>query len=130
MPTLRQTKYTNAVRAAVTQLGHASNADIIKILRAEHPDISATTVHRITTRLHDSGQLTLAPNKEDGAMRYDCNTVPHDHFLCSGCDRVRDLHIAEQFIPRIEKALGGCKVTGKLVISGSCETCIKNKKGK
>ncbi|MCA1807596.1 MAG: hypothetical protein LC687_07095, partial [Actinobacteria bacterium] len=74
MPTLRKTKYTDAVRTATTQLGHASNSDIIEMLRADYPDISATTVHRITTRLHDSGELSLAPSKEDGAMRYDSNT--------------------------------------------------------
>ncbi len=124
---MRTTKYTSAVRRAVARLGHASNAQIIEQLRTDYPDISATTVHRVTSRLCESGELMLAPNMDDGSMRYDNNTTPHDHFRCNSCDRVRDLDIAHTFRPRIEKELGGCKVTGRLTISGSCESCINKK---
>lgn len=122
----RQTKYCTDIEKVLDGIGHASNSELLAILRKKYPDLSATTVHRATARLSERGQIAIAPPEKNGSMRYDTNTQPHDHFVCESCERVRDIDIAENVIPEVNRALGACKVTGRLVIYGSCENCIKN----
>ena len=56
----RTTKYTSAVREFLAVQRHATNTEILAHLQAVYPDISATTVHRITARLYERGELQLA----------------------------------------------------------------------
>ena len=126
----RETKYSTAIMLQLEKLGHATNSEMLTALRSTYPDLSATTVHRATTRLHERGKIREAPADRQGAMRYDFNTAPHDHFICTNCGNLKDIDIAENFIPIISKALGGCKVTGRLVIHGSCENCLNKEKKK
>ena len=91
MSTERVTKYVTAVQAYMQQASHATNAQILAYLQQTYPELSATTVHRITTRMVERGQLAFAPAGKDQAARFDANTAPHDHFQCGGCDRLRDV---------------------------------------
>lgn len=104
-------------------LGHATNYQILEILRQKFPNLSATTVHRITARLSERGELALAPQATDGSLRYDVNTEPHDHFMCSTCGKVRDFNIADKLMPFIQEALGNRELVGRLTITGSCANC-------
>lgn len=124
MLAVRETKYTKDILELMGNLGHATNAELTQELRKSYPDLSLTTVHRATARLQERGTLALAPSASDGSMRYDIKTSPHDHFICNGCGGIRDIDVAEKLIPTISKALGGCKVTGRLLIHGSCEHCL------
>jgi Fur family peroxide stress response transcriptional regulator len=122
----RETKYTKEVSLIISKLGHATNAELLNELQKIYPEVSATTVHRSTARLAERGILGVAPSDTQGSMRYDANTQPHDHFVCTNCGGIRDIVVAENIIPTISSALGGCKITGRLLIQGSCETCLKN----
>jgi Fur family peroxide stress response transcriptional regulator len=126
----RETRYSKQITTLIAKLGHATNAEILKDLRSIYPDISATTVHRSSARLADRGVIALAPPDIHGSMRYDANIEPHDHFVCTNCGGIRDIDVAEKLTPEISKALGGCKITGRLLIHGSCETCLSKKEGK
>lgn len=123
----RETRYSKLIATLITKLGHATNAEILTELRVVYPDISATTVHRSSARLAERGVIALAPPDAHGSMRYDANTNPHDHFVCTNCGGIRDIVVAENIIPTISQALGGCKITGRLLIQGSCETCLGKK---
>lgn len=123
--TRRETKYTHSIRLIMANLGHATNAEITSTLRREFPDVSDTTVHRVTTRLHEDGELGLAPNAPDGSVRYDSNLSEHDHFACSMCGELRDLVVPARYRQMIQNELGDCQVRGGLVISGGCHDCIK-----
>jgi Fur family peroxide stress response transcriptional regulator len=125
MKTLRNTKYSEDIIKFLGSNGHATNLEIIESLRIKYPRLSATTVHRVTSRLCENGLINEAPPDLIGSMRFDSNLTPHDHFICMNCGGIRDIYVAEEFIPRISEALGGCKVTGRLVINGSCELCLK-----
>jgi len=120
----RDTKYTKELLLAISELGHATNAELLDKLTGVFPDLSATTVHRSSARLAERGLLGVAPPDMQGSMRYDANTKPHDHFVCTNCGGIRDIVVAENIIPTISSALGGCKITGRLLIQGSCETCL------
>jgi len=121
----RETKYSTAIVSALGDLGHATNSELLLQLRDAFPEVSATTVHRATARLLERNKISEAPADAHGSMRYDATVTPHDHFICSGCGGIRDIDIADAIIPTVSQALGGCKITGRLVINGSCETCLK-----
>lgn len=104
-------------------LGHATNLELLELLRKQFPDVSATTVHRATARLAQRGQLGLAPVGRDGSMRYDANVVPHDHFQCLSCYTLRDAYIRDQVIAVIQESITDCEIGGRLVISGLCKIC-------
>lgn len=123
----RQTKYCNAIRNALVLQGHATNNDIISELRRSYPELSATTVHRATSRLAERGEIGIAPTSKDGSMRYDANTQPHDHFQCSSCDLLRDTDVKDMVTPILESSIRDCKISGRLTISGICKKCINFK---
>jgi Fe2+ or Zn2+ uptake regulation protein len=119
----RTTHYVEEVLEHMQHFGHATNAQLLARMQKRTPTLSATTVHRITVRLHERGTLAEAPADAQGAMRYDANLTPHDHFICTDCGGIRDLDVATSLIPQISEALGGCTIKGRLVIYGNCESC-------
>jgi Fe2+ or Zn2+ uptake regulation protein len=119
----RNTKYRQAIQEYLSNVGHATNAEILQNLRKTFPDLSATTVHRLTTRMCRRGEISLAPKDSRGSLRYDANNTVHDHFLCQGCDQLRDVQLADKLRPMLEKQMGDCCVNGNFVISGLCNSC-------
>lgn len=120
----RNTKYTLAIHDWMRRLGHATNLELLEKVRLEFPDVSATTIHRITTRLVTRGGLQLAPSGRDNAMRFDVNLASHDHFLCEHCGSLRDANMKSELKPLFERILGdGCSISGNLTVSGICKKC-------
>ena len=124
----RQTKYCQAIEITLLALGHATNAELLNNLQKHYPDVSATTVHRATARLAQRGTIGIAPPDNEGSMRYDANTKPHDHFLCASCGMLRDTDVKDKIIPILESTIDGCSISGQLTISGTCKHCMS--KGK
>jgi Fe2+ or Zn2+ uptake regulation protein len=119
----RQTKYCDAIEKKLTELGHATNAELLYHLQQSYPDLSATTVHRATARLAERGVICIAPPAHDGSMRYDSNTLQHDHFLCLSCGKLRDTDVKDKVVPILESEMGDCHISGRLTISGVCKNC-------
>jgi len=125
-PQDRTTKYVVAVRELMSKLGHATNTELLSGLQDVYPDLSATTVHRITTRMVERGELQMAPSSHENSMRFDANLHPHDHFLCERCGLLRDANLGAILRPEIEKAIGNdCSISGSLTVSGICKQCHK-----
>lgn len=120
----RQTKYYKAIKEALLELQHATNTELLNYLKKSFPRLSATTVHRTTSRLHERGEIALAPPISDGSRRYDCNTTAHDHFMCNHCGILKDADVRDQIVPVIESVIEGCRVSGRLTIGGTCKKCI------
>jgi Fur family peroxide stress response transcriptional regulator len=123
MQAVRETKYTQAIIDVLTELGHGTNSDIALKLRKSYPEVSDTTVHRVTARLAERAQIGSGPRDLNGNLRYDANTEPHDHFICTGCKGIRDIDIANEILPVVQEALGGCGIDGRLEIKGLCTRC-------
>ena len=121
--TPRQTKYCRAIESMLSTVGHATNAELLDELRKSYPDLSATTMHRATARLASRSEIALAPPASDGSMRYDTNTTPHDHFMCSSCGILRDTNIKDRITPILESSIGDCSISGRLTINGICKNC-------
>jgi Fur family transcriptional regulator, peroxide stress response regulator len=119
----RQTKYCHSIESLLNALGHATNAEILNVMRHTYPSLSATTVHRATARLASRGIIATAPIDKDGSMRYDSNTKPHDHFQCSVCGKLYDTDLKDKIIPILESSINNCSVSGQLLINGECKQC-------
>lgn len=123
--TQRQTKYCRAIKSALDSLGHATNAELVDVLRKSYPQLSATTVHRATARLARRNIIAIAPNLTTKSITYDANINNHDHFQCVSCNRLFDADFIEQIMPIIKPIIDGCDISGRLTISGICKKCIK-----
>ncbi len=120
----RTTKYISEVRLLMSELGHATNSELHEKLQHKFPDLSSTTVHRITARMVERGELRMAPNSIENCMRFDANLLPHDHFACERCGLLRDANLGSIVRPEIEKAIGDdCSISGSLTVSGICKQC-------
>ncbi len=123
----RLTKYTLSVKDYIKQIGHGSNSDILQGLRVKYPKLSPTTIHRITSRMVDRRELALGPNTKDNRIRLDANLSLHDHFLCSSCDRLKDIKIPLNMFNSLQQLIDDCQIDGQLIIQGTCSNCLKNK---
>ena len=126
----RQTQNCKDIERALRRLGHASNTELLQKLRKTNPSLSATTVHRATSRLASRGVIAIAPPSIDGSMRYDANTHPHDHFMCNRCGLLRDTDIKDKVIPILESRMDDCVISGRLTISGECKKCMSKERKK
>lgn len=128
-PTIsRQTKYTAAVYEALIDLRHATNLQILNALQQTFPEVSATTVHRVTTRLKSRGMIGCAPKPTDGSERYDITAAPHHHFMCISCSAICDVpetDEARQVIDQLKELSGECAIAGTLTLRGICKPCVK-----
>ena len=104
---------------------HPSAEMVHEMLHEEHPDISLATVYRNLTYFKNQGLATSVATVR-GVERFDANTEPHVHFICSNCDAVIDLHQIE--MPRTQDGeiarSSGCRVEGcQLTYTGLCGNC-------
>ena len=96
-----------------------------EMLQVEHPDISLATVYRNLAKFKAEGKIMSVATVR-GIERFDANTNPHVHFICTGCDAVMDLH--QIAVPRsLEydvEASSGCRVSScQLTFTGLCGNC-------
>ena len=104
---------------------HPSAETVHEMLKAEHPDISLATVYRNLALFKKQG-LIQSIGTINGIERFDANTDPHVHFVCTGCDAVLDFPQVE-----VPSSLGtdaekqtGCQINGcQLTFTGLCQNC-------
>ena len=104
---------------------HPSAEEIYRMLQAEHPDISLATVYRNLSLFKRQG-LIRSLGAVDGIERFDADTSPHVHFICTGCGRVLDLPqlTPPQALAAEAQASSGCQITGcQLTFTGVCLSC-------
>lgn len=119
----RETKYTRAVRNQLKRRGHATNAELAGAIRNVYPGVSDTTIHRVTQRFYERGLVEIAPKASDGAVRYDNNNTRHDHFMCQGCNTLKDVLIPSAVRLQLQQLVDGCCLNGSLLIIGDCNKC-------
>ena len=127
--TTKQFKKRNAILTCLRGTDKHPSAEMVhEMLQAEHPDISLATVYRNLSRFKSQGLITSVATVR-GVERFDANTDPHVHFICTGCDAVIDLHQIE--VPRKldceVEASSGCRVQScQLTFTGLCGNCQSN----
>nr|MBQ8244608.1 transcriptional repressor [Oscillospiraceae bacterium] len=104
---------------------HPSAEMVYGMLQQEHPDISMATVYRNLSRFRSQGIIRCVGTVR-GVERFDANTEPHVHFICTGCDAVLDLHQIEvpQALSSSVEETSGCNVQScQLSFTGLCSNC-------
>ena len=104
---------------------HPSAEMVHEMLQKEHPDISLATVYRNLSRFKAQGMIQSVATVR-GIERFDANTDPHVHFVCTGCDAVLDLPQIEvpQALSCSVEQCSGCNVQScQLTFTGLCGSC-------
>lgn len=109
---------------------HPSAEMIFTGLKPEIPDLSMGTVYRNLTLFKKQGLVTSVATVS-GVERFDGNTEPHVHFICSECDAVIDL-IQMQVPETLKGAAAACSggeiADCQLSFTGVCRDCITGKR--
>ena len=109
---------------------HPSAEWVYEHVRTQIPNISLATVYRNLTLFKEQGKV-ISVGTVNGVERFDGNTEPHVHFLCTQCGAVLDLHklrIPEELNQAAAADCGG-QINGcQLTFTGLCADCLQNKK--
>ena len=106
---------------------HPSAETLYQQLKPQIPDISMATVYRNLNLFKQQG-LIISVGTVDGIERFDGNTDPHVHFICTDCSAVIDLEAMAVPTTLTETAAqcSGGQVTGcQLSFTGICPTCLR-----
>lgn len=104
---------------------HPSAEWVYQQLKPEIPDLSLGTVYRNIAMFKEEGTIQSI-GVVNGLERYDYNTAPHTHFICTACGRVLDLDgvdLPAATIAEAEGMIGGTIATYHLQFSGQCADC-------
>ena len=128
--TTKQFKKRNAILECLRSTNRHPSADMVySMLQEEHPDISMATVYRNLSRFRSQGVIQCVATVR-GTERFDANTDPHVHFICSNCDEVIDLHqiqVPRELSASVE-ATSGCHPDDcQLTFTGLCRKCWQNR---
>ena len=104
---------------------HPSAETIYTDLKSQIPGLAMGTVYRNLTLFKQQG-LVNSVATVSGVERFDANTNPHVHFICTDCDAVIDLH--EMQIPESLHTTAACCSGGQvsqcqLSFTGICQSC-------
>lgn len=104
---------------------HPSADWVYAQLKPEYPDLSLGTVYRNLNLFKDQGQI-VSLGTVKGVERFDGNTRPHVHYICTSCGSVTDLHdvaVPQELRSSVANTTGG-QVTGcQLTFTGVCMAC-------
>lgn len=123
----KQFRKRNAILACLQQTDRHPSAEMVhEMLQQDHPDISLATVYRNLSRFKTQGMIQSL-GTVNGIERFDANTEPHVHFICSSCSAVLDLHqmeIPQRLCSEAEQC-SGCRIDCcQLCFTGTCRDCL------
>lgn len=110
---------------------HPSAEMVFAHLKPEIPDLSLGTVYRNLSVFKEQGQI-ISLGSVNGVERFDGNTVPHVHFICTCCSSVTDLpalSLPESLSQAATEQTGGRIDTCHLSFTGCCSQCLSLQKG-
>lgn len=119
----------NAIRSTTC---HPSAEWIYHTLKPTHPDLSLGTVYRNLVFFQQQGQVQSV-GVVNGQERFDGNTAPHSHFVCTNCGAVIDLHsikLDSSLTRDVSEQYGLSVERHELTFYGRCQTCMKQEESK
>ena len=127
--TTKQFRKRNAILACVRCTDIHPSADwVYSQLKPEYPDISLGTVYRNLTLFKQQG-LISSLGTVGGIERFDGNTAPHVHFICTVCDSVTDLPqmaVPESLSSEAAHQTGAKIAACHLSFTGVCDRCNRS----
>ena len=123
----KQFKKRNAILSYLRNTDtHPSAEMVFNHLKPEYPDLSLGTVYRNLAMFKDKGEI-ISVGTVNGVERFDGNTMPHVHFVCTGCEAVSDLPqiaVPEELNQQVTAQTGGKIDTCQLTFMGRCNQCV------
>ena len=110
---------------------HPSADMVFSQLKREYPDLSLGTVYRNLSIFKKQG-IIASLGTVNGIERFDGNTEPHVHFVCTCCNAVIDLpqlQVPEELYASVSTQTGGSVDFCQLTFTGTCRNCLKAQSG-
>ena len=104
---------------------HPSAEWVYAQLKPQIPDLSLGTVYRNLSLFKEQGLITSLGTVK-GVERFDGNTDPHVHFVCTQCGSVLDLpqlEVPQELCAEATGQTGGRVESCQLTFSGVCSGC-------
>ena len=131
MERTKQFRKRNAILECLRSTDVHPTADWVHArIRTEFPDISLGTVYRNLALFKQQGTIASL-GTVNGVERFDGNTDPHVHFICTRCDSVTDLPqmaVPETLCSEAAAQSGGQIEVCHLTFTGVCNRCCSNQK--
>lgn len=91
--------------------------------RHDMPTLSLKTVYQTLNDLASMGEIQLL-DLGTGSTRFDPNTDPHHHLVCTGCGKVHDLEVDFGDLEVPPRRRHGFTIdSAEVVFRGRCGTC-------
>ena len=127
MKTMKYSRQRESIKEFLQgRTDHPTADTVYTNIREIYPNISLGTVYRNLALLASLGEIQKI-TCEDGADRFDPNTLPHYHVVCRCCGRVDDLPMvwANELDRKAEGFYGG-KIDGHVTsFFGICADCLE-----
>ena len=124
----KQFRKRNAILTYLRSVtNHPSAEMVFTDLKQDIPDLSMGTVYRNLSLFKQQGLATSVATVK-GVERFDGNTDPHVHFICTDCDAVIDLmdmEVPESLKSIAENCCGGHVTDCQLSFTGQCKNCYE-----
>ncbi len=129
----KQFRKRNAILAYLRETHEHPSAEMVYAqLKPDYPDLSLGTVYRNLSMFKNQGEI-ISLGAVNGVERFDGNTTPHVHFICTQCSTVDDLPqiaVPEALNREVSAQTGGHIDVCQLTFMGQCSRCAqKNVKG-
>lgn len=108
---------------------HPDAETVHQRVRKRVPAVSLDTVYRTLHLLEDKGIITRIGGLKDPA-RFDANSRPHHHFLCTACGLMLDFYSPayDRVAPPVEVNEMGTVESIRVEIRGLCSQCRMTRK--
>lgn len=128
MKTVRYSKQREAILLELQKRHDHPTADqIYYSLKNQYPELSLGTVYRNLGFLADHGHI-LKIDIGDGTFHYDGFIEPHIHFVCLECGKIYDIKLDNELYQAIEKKIEHHIEKVNIIMNGTCQSCIQEKK--
>lgn len=129
MASIKYSRQRASIKEYLINTYEHPTADTVYLhVKEEFPHISLGTVYRNLNLLSEMGEAVKIPTPF-GGDRFDGNTSPHYHVVCTSCGCVMDLMPEEDYITSInkeaEKHFDGTITSHKMLFYGTCADCCK-----
>ena len=102
---------------------HPSAEMIFNEIKMDFPSLTLVTVYNTLQKLVSSG-LCIKVNPLHTSARYDGNTEPHQHLVCTHCQKILDMHDASVSVALPEATSEKFKIVDQSVtFYGTCVAC-------
>ena len=127
MKMLKHSRQRDSIKACLMgRHDHPTADDIYTDIRKDFPNISLGTVYRNLNLLVELGEIRKLCCGS-GPDRFDADTHPHYHFVCTECGEVEDIFmdVSEELAQTVQKRCGGRIDSHITYFYGVCGECLK-----